>query len=177
MGTVQLQVLPVLVWIVYHPPLILFTQIVYTERFESKQDHDTSPINLIHCSRFESVNMSQAMSDDQQPYIISSTSQRNCGQNCEEVKKTQLPKNPSRKDLMALPKASENQGESSLPVPHSEVSLPTGAHTIILDFSMVHFVDSQASVTLRQVSTEEALTRALIPSCCHHPTLILTESC
>ncbi|XP_073080220.1 testis anion transporter 1 isoform X2 [Manis javanica] len=126
-------------------------RIVYTERFESKQDHDTSPINLIHCSRFESVNMSQAMSDDQQPYIISSTSQRNCGQNCEEVEKTQLPKNPSRKDLMALPKASENQGESSLPVPHSEVSLPTGAHTIILDFSMVHFVDSQASVTLRQM--------------------------
>ncbi|KAI5149110.1 Testis Anion Transporter 1, partial [Manis pentadactyla] len=126
-------------------------RIVYTERFESKQDHDTSPINLIHCSQFESVNMSQATSDDQEPYIISSTSQRNCGQNCEEVEKTQLPKNPSRKDLMALPEASENQGESSLPVPHSEVSLPTSTHTIILDFSMVHFVDSQASVILRQM--------------------------
>ncbi|KAK2508123.1 hypothetical protein MC885_021568, partial [Smutsia gigantea] len=126
-------------------------RIVYTERFESKQDHDTSSINLIRCSRFKSMDMSQATADDQEPYIISSTSQRTYGENCEEVEKTQLPKNPSRKVLMALRKASENQGESSLPVPHSEVSLPPSTHTIILDFSMVHFVDSQASVILRQM--------------------------
>ncbi|XP_077017711.1 testis anion transporter 1 isoform X1 [Tamandua tetradactyla] len=127
-------------------------RVLYTERFESKMDNDSSSINLVRCSRFESMSTSQNISDEQVPYTISSTSQRNLGQNQEEVEKVWLPHNPLRNNsLPPLPEAAESQGRSRSLLPYSDVSLLPSTHTIILDFSMVHFVDAQASVILRQM--------------------------
>ncbi|XP_032196385.1 testis anion transporter 1 isoform X3 [Mustela erminea] len=126
-------------------------RVVYTERFESKQDQDTSSINLIRCSRFDSMNMSQSMSDEQVPYVQSSTSYRNPGQNYEDMDQAWLSNNPSRNSSMPLPGIAEKQGRNRSLLPFSDSSLLTSIHTIILDFSMVHFVDPQASVSLRQM--------------------------
>lgn len=152
----------------YHsPPLTLSSQVVYTERFESKGDLDSSSINLVRCSRFKIMDTSQTMSDDQVPYITSCTSQRN--PNYKEVEKVWLSDDPSRSMSITLPDASETQGGGRTLLPYSTSSLLPSIHTIILDFSMVHLVDAQALVVLRQVSTKEAFTRTLIPSYHHHP--------
>ncbi|XP_032720217.1 testis anion transporter 1 isoform X1 [Lontra canadensis] len=126
-------------------------RVVYMERFESKQDQDSSSINLIRCSRFDSMNMSQSMSDEQVPYAQSSTSHRNPGQNYKDVDQAWLSNNPSRNSSMPLPGIAEKQGKNRSILPFSDSSLLTSIHTIILDFSMVHFVDPQASVSLRQM--------------------------
>lgn len=143
------------------------SQFIYTERYESKWDRNSSSINLIRCSRLESVDTSQSTSDDQAPYVMSSTSQRN--NNYEEVEKAWPSGDPSR-SISTLPEVSESQLRERTLLPYSSMSLlpppplPPQIHTIILDFSMVHLVDAHASVVLRQVGTEEAFARALIPS-------------
>nr|XP_014991714.2 testis anion transporter 1 isoform X3 [Macaca mulatta] len=125
-------------------------RILYTERFENKLDPDASSVNLIHCSHFESVNTSQTASEDQVPYTVSSMSQKNQGQQYEEVEKVWLPNNSSRNSSPGLPDVAESQGRRSL-IPYSDASLLPSVHTIILDFSMVHYVDSQGLVVLRQI--------------------------
>uniref|UniRef100_A0A2K5YKD8 Solute carrier family 26 member 8 n=1 Tax=Mandrillus leucophaeus TaxID=9568 RepID=A0A2K5YKD8_MANLE len=124
-------------------------RILYTERFENKLDPDASSVNLIHCSHFESVNTSQTASEDQVPYTVSSMSQKNQGQQYEEVEKVWLPNNSSRNSSPGLPDVAESRGRRSL-IPYSDASLLPSVHTIILDFSMVHYVDSQGLVVLRQ---------------------------
>nr|XP_019594383.1 PREDICTED: testis anion transporter 1 isoform X7 [Rhinolophus sinicus] len=126
-------------------------RVVYTERFESKPDHDTSSFNLIRCSRLESGNASHTSSDEQIPYTAASTFQKNQGQNYEDEEKVWFSYDPSRNDSMPLPGASASQVRSRSLMPCSESSLLPSIHTIILDFSMVHFVDSRASVVLRQM--------------------------
>uniref|UniRef100_A0A2K6PGG0 Solute carrier family 26 member 8 n=1 Tax=Rhinopithecus roxellana TaxID=61622 RepID=A0A2K6PGG0_RHIRO len=124
-------------------------RILYTERFENKLDPDASSVNLIHCSHFESMNTSQTASEDQVPYTVSSMSQKNQGQQYEAVEKVWLP-NSSRNSSPGLPDVAESQGRRSL-IPYSDASLLPSVHTIILDFSMVHYVDSRGLVVLRQI--------------------------
>ncbi|XP_060045679.1 testis anion transporter 1 isoform X2 [Erinaceus europaeus] len=123
-------------------------RIVYTERFENQQSQD-SHSNLVRCSHVESET-SQYETEDQLPNTMSSTSQRNQGQNYEEMRAS-LPSISSRKNSVPLPDSGNSQMKSRSVGPYSEGSLPASIHTIILDFSMVHFVDSQASVILRQM--------------------------
>ncbi|EAX03864.1 solute carrier family 26 member 8 [Homo sapiens] len=125
-------------------------RILYTERFENKLDPEASSINLIHCSHFESMNTSQTASEDQVPYTVSSVSQKNQGQQYEEVEEVWLPNNSSRNSSPGLPDVAESQGRRSL-IPYSDASLLPSVHTIILDFSMVHYVDSRGLVVLRQI--------------------------
>lgn len=91
------------------------------------------------------------------------------GQDYENVEKVWIPIEPSRNNLMLLPETSDSQVRDTSAIPHSESALLPSTHTIILDFSMVHFVDARASIVLRQVRTEVALTRALVPTHHHHP--------
>ncbi|KAB1261469.1 Testis anion transporter 1 [Camelus dromedarius] len=125
-------------------------RVVYTERFESKRDKYSSSINLIRCSRFESMNTNQSMSDEQVPYTTSSISQENPIPNYEDVEKV-WPSDNSSRLFSTLPEASESQVRDRPPMPYLASSLQPLIHTIILDFSMVHLVDSQASVVLRQM--------------------------
>ncbi|XP_070101615.1 testis anion transporter 1 isoform X4 [Equus caballus] len=140
-------------------------RVVYTERYESKRDRDSSSINLIRCSRLESTDMSQTVSNEQVPYEASSVSHRNQGQNHEDMENAWLPHNPSRNSSM--PNAAESQVRNRSLIPCSNTSLLPMTHTIILDFSMVHFVDSQASVVLRQMCNafQNAYILVLIAGC------------
>ncbi|XP_017378113.1 testis anion transporter 1 [Cebus imitator] len=126
-------------------------RIVYTERFENKLDPSASSINLIHCSGFESVNTSQSSSEDQVPYTVSSVSQKNQGQQLEEVENVSLPNNPSRNSSPGLPDVAESRGRIRSLIPSSDAPLLPSVHTIILDFSMVHYVDARGLVVLRQI--------------------------
>ncbi|XP_066217535.1 testis anion transporter 1 [Saccopteryx leptura] len=122
-------------------------RVVYTEQFESKQDQDASSTNLVQCVRLDSGVMSQSPYEDVAP----STFPRDQGQINESMDKVQLPSNPSRNRSMSPPVAAESQVRSRSVISHSEPCAVPSVHTIILDFSMVQFVDSQASVTLRQM--------------------------
>ncbi|XP_048203833.1 testis anion transporter 1 isoform X2 [Perognathus longimembris pacificus] len=126
-------------------------RILYLERFENKLGSDASSVNLVRCSYFESMNTSESSSEDQVPYTISSTSQRYPEQNYEEVDKPWL-SSYSRQNSIPLPDSnSESVERSKSIIPYSESSFQPGTHTIILDFSMVHYVDSRASIVLRQM--------------------------
>lgn len=123
------------------------SRVVYTERYESKQEHGSS-INLIRCSYLGSGDSSQTTSEEQVPYTVSSTSQRNIGQNYEDTEKAWLPNSPPRNSSLPPPENSESLAQSrsrSVILPYSDT------HTIILDFSMVHYVDNRALVVLRQM--------------------------
>ncbi|KAB1261468.1 Testis anion transporter 1 [Camelus dromedarius] len=146
-------------------------RVVYTERFESKRDKYSSSINLIRCSRFESMNTNQSMSDEQVPYTTSSISQENPIPNYEDVEKV-WPSDNSSRLFSTLPEASESQVRDRPPMPYLASSLQPLIHTIILDFSMVHLVDSQASVVLRQMCNafQNANILVLIAGChCEYP--------
>nr|XP_048307164.1 testis anion transporter 1 isoform X5 [Myodes glareolus] len=130
------------------------TRVVYTERYENKQEHDQSSINLIRCSYLGAMDMSETTSEEQIPYTVSSTSQKNVGQSYEDTEKAWLPSNVSRTSSLPPPEPSESLAQSrsrSVIVPYSDSGVQLSTHTIILDFSMVHYVDSQASVVLRQI--------------------------
>ncbi|XP_032745161.1 testis anion transporter 1 isoform X2 [Rattus rattus] len=123
------------------------SRVVYTERYENKQEHESS-INLIRCSYLGSGDSSQTTSEEQVPYTVSSTSQRNIGQNYEDTEKAWLPNSPTRNSSLPPPENSESLAQSrsrSVILPYSDI------HTIILDFSMVHYVDNRALVVLRQM--------------------------
>ncbi|XP_004710873.1 testis anion transporter 1 isoform X1 [Echinops telfairi] len=149
-------------------------RVIYTEQFEPQSIHSSSSINLIRCSRLESVTSQATTSDEQVPYTVSSVSQRNQGQNLEEVEKVWVPNNPSRISAGASPEGAESQMRSRSYLPYSDVSLLPAIHTIILDFSMVHFVDPQASVILRQMCNafQNANVMVLLAGC--HSSVVRT---
>ncbi|KAG5196844.1 hypothetical protein JEQ12_010298 [Ovis aries] len=124
-------------------------RVIYTERYEVQRGRESSFINLVRCSRFESMDTGQSISEDQVPYITSSSSQRN--PNYEEVEKVWLSDDPSRSMTITLPEASDTQVRATKLLPYSTSTVLPSVHTIILDFSMVHLVDAQALVVLRQM--------------------------
>uniref|UniRef100_A0A8C6GRU7 Solute carrier family 26, member 8 n=1 Tax=Mus spicilegus TaxID=10103 RepID=A0A8C6GRU7_MUSSI len=127
-------------------------RVVYTERYENRQEQDSS-INLIRCSYLGSGDSSQVTSEEQIPYTVSSTSQRNIVQSYEDTEKAWLPNSPPRNSPLPPPEASESLAQSrsrSIIMPYSDTSVQNNTHTIILDFSMVHYVDNRALVILRQ---------------------------
>uniref|UniRef100_A0A8C6GTN9 Solute carrier family 26, member 8 n=1 Tax=Mus spicilegus TaxID=10103 RepID=A0A8C6GTN9_MUSSI len=128
-------------------------RVVYTERYENRQEQDSS-INLIRCSYLGSGDSSQVTSEEQIPYTVSSTSQRNIVQSYEDTEKAWLPNSPPRNSPLPPPEASESLAQSrsrSIIMPYSDTSVQNNTHTIILDFSMVHYVDNRALVILRQM--------------------------
>ena len=80
------------------------------------------------------------------------------------LEKVWLSDDPPRSMMITLPEASDTQVRATKLLPYSTSTILPSIHTIILDFSMVHLVDARALVVLRQVSTKEVFTRALIPA-------------
>ncbi|XP_037375481.1 testis anion transporter 1 isoform X2 [Talpa occidentalis] len=147
-------------------------RIVYTERFESKLGHDTSSINLIRCSRLESINMSESSSERQIPFTVSSMSRRIPEQNYEDVEDLWFPNNVSGKSSIPLSAPNESLIRDTALAPYSSITVQSATHTIILDFTMVHYVDSRASVILRQMCNafQNANILVLIAGC--HSSLV-----
>ncbi|XP_021569621.1 testis anion transporter 1 [Carlito syrichta] len=131
-------------------------RIVFTERFENKLNPSASSIDLIHCSGYKSVNSSLTISSDQAPHAVSSTSQKMQKTSNEEMEQVWVPNNTY-----------ESQGRIQPLVPSSSVSLQPSTHTIILDFSMVHYVDPQGLEALRQmcIAFQNANILVLITEC------------
>nr|XP_040138503.1 testis anion transporter 1 isoform X10 [Ictidomys tridecemlineatus] len=144
--------------------------VVYTERFENKEALDASSINLVRCSHLESINISPSVSDEQVPNTGSSSSQRIQGQNYGDMEKVRIANHPSRNSLIPPPDTTESQ-ERSL-IPYSDMYFQPSTHTIILDFSMVQYVDFHALVVLRQMcnSFQNANILVLIAGC--HPSVV-----
>nr|XP_040138495.1 testis anion transporter 1 isoform X3 [Ictidomys tridecemlineatus] len=145
-------------------------RVVYTERFENKEALDASSINLVRCSHLESINISPSVSDEQVPNTGSSSSQRIQGQNYGDMEKVRIANHPSRNSLIPPPDTTESQ-ERSL-IPYSDMYFQPSTHTIILDFSMVQYVDFHALVVLRQMcnSFQNANILVLIAGC--HPSVV-----
>ncbi|KAL6092191.1 hypothetical protein STEG23_008110, partial [Scotinomys teguina] len=132
------------------------TRVVYTERYETKQEQDRSSINLIGCSYLSGREQeSETTSDEQIPHTVSSTSQKNLGQSYEDTEKAWVSNNPSRNSSLTPHETSESllaQSRSrSVISRYTDLGQQTNIHTIVLDFSMVHYVDSRALVVLRQM--------------------------
>ncbi|XP_058441547.1 testis anion transporter 1 isoform X1 [Marmota monax] len=145
-------------------------RIVYTERFENKEALDASSVNLVRCSHLESINISPSVSDEQMPNTGSSSPQRIQGQNYGDMEKVRIANHPSRNSLLPPPDTTGSQ-ERSL-IPYSDMSFQPSTHTIILDFSMVQYVDFHALVVLRQMcnSFQNANILVLIAGC--HPSVV-----
>uniref|UniRef100_A0A8C5L2Y4 Solute carrier family 26, member 8 n=1 Tax=Jaculus jaculus TaxID=51337 RepID=A0A8C5L2Y4_JACJA len=144
--------------------------IMYVERFENKEDYDASSINLIRCSFLGSRDASQNTSEEQVPYTVASPSQRNQGQSFQGS--GWISSHPVRNSEVSL-EGAENAGQGRAATrPYSDTSLPASIHTVILDFSMVHYVDSRALVVLRQMCNafQNANIVVLIAGC--HPSVV-----
>ncbi|XP_010603657.1 testis anion transporter 1 isoform X5 [Fukomys damarensis] len=119
--------------------------IAYTERYEYQEDFSSSSGNLIHCTPLEPTTLSQKTSDEETP------SQRYHGEICEDVGKGWPSSNTLQKSVPSPQDPGAAPAERRLNAPCSDVTVQPATHTIILDFSLVHYVDSQALVILRQM--------------------------
>uniref|UniRef100_H0WLI6 Solute carrier family 26 member 8 n=2 Tax=Otolemur garnettii TaxID=30611 RepID=H0WLI6_OTOGA len=126
-------------------------RIVYTEQYVQRPDNDSSSFKLIHCSRFSSGNTSQSESSVQVPQMLSSVSQRSQGKSFDNEDQVWFQKESNRKSFLQLPNSDENQERSRSLIQYSDESQHPSTHTIILDFTMVHYVDPWALVILRQM--------------------------
>ncbi|XP_010603652.1 testis anion transporter 1 isoform X1 [Fukomys damarensis] len=120
-------------------------RIAYTERYEYQEDFSSSSGNLIHCTPLEPTTLSQKTSDEETP------SQRYHGEICEDVGKGWPSSNTLQKSVPSPQDPGAAPAERRLNAPCSDVTVQPATHTIILDFSLVHYVDSQALVILRQM--------------------------
>ncbi|XP_049620757.1 testis anion transporter 1 [Suncus etruscus] len=124
------------------------SKVPYTEIYESRQDHEATSLNLIHCIRFGSAGTLPDYYDQQIQCSLSNSGLQLQGQTNNETTKNWDPGNPS--ENVTVPDSPENQGQNRVPL-YSDSFLQPGIHTIILDFTMVHFVDAQALIILRQM--------------------------
>uniref|UniRef100_A0A6I8PLM5 STAS domain-containing protein n=1 Tax=Ornithorhynchus anatinus TaxID=9258 RepID=A0A6I8PLM5_ORNAN len=136
-------------------------RISFTERLKNRSQTDSSSsINLVHCSRYESGTPSWPRSESHTPgpgNLPLPRSSRAPVPQKEEVERIWIPS--SQSGLTSEETPSDNQAFNSHDSKcvskgtqeYSEDSYMPNIHTIILDFSMVHFVDLQASKTLRQI--------------------------
>ncbi|XP_019060266.1 testis anion transporter 1 isoform X4 [Fukomys damarensis] len=122
-----------------------YREIAYTERYEYQEDFSSSSGNLIHCTPLEPTTLSQKTSDEETP------SQRYHGEICEDVGKGWPSSNTLQKSVPSPQDPGAAPAERRLNAPCSDVTVQPATHTIILDFSLVHYVDSQALVILRQM--------------------------
>ncbi|KAM5279696.1 testis anion transporter 1 [Ctenodactylus gundi] len=129
-------------------------RISYIERFENKLNSDSSSFNLIRCSCLDSLTSNQSVSDNQDeqvPYVMSSSSQRHQGDNYEEVEEGWPSSSPQKKTSPSQPDTAESLERSVSVTHYSDRPSQPSIHTIILDFSMVHYVDWHGLIILRQM--------------------------
>uniref|UniRef100_A0A4X2LVV0 Solute carrier family 26 member 8 n=1 Tax=Vombatus ursinus TaxID=29139 RepID=A0A4X2LVV0_VOMUR len=129
-------------------------RIAYMEHLENRSESDVSSIDMLHCSRFESAFVNRSLSEDQ-------IALRHLNSKNEEVEKVCIPSyttvNSSGVQLLMASSSTNEQGEvlhrcKLDPGKHnSDVSFISAIHTIILDFTMVNFVDTKATQVIRQI--------------------------
>ncbi|XP_072497983.1 testis anion transporter 1 isoform X3 [Notamacropus eugenii] len=152
-------------------------RITYTEHLENRSESDVSSIDLLHCSRFDTAFMSRSLSEDQMAL-------RQLNSKNEDVEKVWVPSHTTINSsgvqmLMASPSANEH-GEGHHrsrhdPCKHSsDVSFISTIHTIILDFTMVNFVDTKATQVIRQICNAFYNIDVLVLLAGCHPLIVKT---
>ncbi|XP_051852469.1 testis anion transporter 1 isoform X2 [Antechinus flavipes] len=136
-------------------------RIAYTDHLENRSESDISSIDLFHCSRFEGPLMSRSMSEEQMVCMMGHGNLRNLNSKNEEVGKVWVPShttiNSSGVQLLTASPSNNEHIESHHRNKHdpgkhsSDVSFISTVHTIILDFTMVNFVDVKATQVIRQI--------------------------
>uniref|UniRef100_A0A7N4PZ60 Solute carrier family 26 member 8 n=1 Tax=Sarcophilus harrisii TaxID=9305 RepID=A0A7N4PZ60_SARHA len=137
-------------------------RIAYTDHLENRSESDISSIDLFHCSRFEGPLMSRSMSEEQMVCMMGHGNLRNLNSKNEDVDKVWVPShttiNSSGVQLLTASPSNNEHIESHHRNKHdpgkhsSDVSFISTVHTIILDFTMVNFVDVKATQVIRQVN-------------------------
>ncbi|XP_031820847.1 testis anion transporter 1 isoform X5 [Sarcophilus harrisii] len=135
-------------------------RIAYTDHLENRSESDISSIDLFHCSRFEGPLMSRSMSEEQMVCMMGHGNLRNLNSKNEDVDKVWVPShttiNSSGVQLLTASPSNNEHIESHHRNKHdpgkhsSDVSFISTVHTIILDFTMVNFVDVKATQVIRQ---------------------------
>ncbi|KAM6182322.1 testis anion transporter 1 [Erethizon dorsatum] len=129
-------------------------RIAYTERYEYREDLDSSSINLIRCSHLEPTSPSQSTLDEpeeEMQYAVPSTSQRREEETYEGAGKGWPSSNSLQKNVPSLQDTGAAPAKTKSNALYSDVTLRPTTHTIILDFSLVHCVDCHGLVVLRQM--------------------------
>ncbi|XP_074167247.1 testis anion transporter 1 isoform X7 [Sminthopsis crassicaudata] len=136
-------------------------RIAYTDHLENRSESDISSIDVFHCSRFEGPLMSRSMSEEQMVCMMGHGNLRNLNSKNEEVDKVWVPShttiNSSGVQLLTASPSNNEHIESHHRSKHdpgkhsSDVSFISTVHTIILDFTMVNFIDVKATQVIRQV--------------------------
>uniref|UniRef100_A0A7N4P8C0 Solute carrier family 26 member 8 n=1 Tax=Sarcophilus harrisii TaxID=9305 RepID=A0A7N4P8C0_SARHA len=136
-------------------------RIAYTDHLENRSESDISSIDLFHCSRFEGPLMSRSMSEEQMVCMMGHGNLRNLNSKNEDVDKVWVPShttiNSSGVQLLTASPSNNEHIESHHRNKHdpgkhsSDVSFISTVHTIILDFTMVNFVDVKATQVIRQI--------------------------
>ncbi|XP_074167243.1 testis anion transporter 1 isoform X5 [Sminthopsis crassicaudata] len=135
-------------------------RIAYTDHLENRSESDISSIDVFHCSRFEGPLMSRSMSEEQMVCMMGHGNLRNLNSKNEEVDKVWVPShttiNSSGVQLLTASPSNNEHIESHHRSKHdpgkhsSDVSFISTVHTIILDFTMVNFIDVKATQVIRQ---------------------------
>ncbi|XP_023576200.1 testis anion transporter 1 isoform X2 [Octodon degus] len=129
-------------------------RVAYTERYQYGEDLDSPSVNLIRCSHLEARSPSQSLldePDEEVPNAAPSTSQRRQEEAFESMGKTWLSNDSLQKNVSLGQDVGATSMNVKLNAPSSDMTLPARTHTIILDFSLVHYVDYQGLVVLRQM--------------------------
>ncbi|XP_063095059.1 testis anion transporter 1 isoform X2 [Cavia porcellus] len=153
-------------------------RIAYTERFKYKEP-DSSSVNLVHSSHLDPTSPSDSMLngvEQELSYVVPSTSQRLQEEPYENVERGWASSNSLQKNIPSL--QDTTAGKMKLTTPYSDVALQPSTHTIILDFSLVHYVDCRGLVVLRQMCNafQNANILVLITGC-HSAVIREFEKC
>ncbi|XP_063095060.1 testis anion transporter 1 isoform X3 [Cavia porcellus] len=155
-----------------------YREIAYTERFKYKEP-DSSSVNLVHSSHLDPTSPSDSMLngvEQELSYVVPSTSQRLQEEPYENVERGWASSNSLQKNIPSL--QDTTAGKMKLTTPYSDVALQPSTHTIILDFSLVHYVDCRGLVVLRQMCNafQNANILVLITGC-HSAVIREFEKC
>ncbi|XP_007483829.1 testis anion transporter 1 isoform X2 [Monodelphis domestica] len=158
-------------------------RIAYTEHLENKSESDSSSIDMFDCSPFEVPNTSRSMSEEQMAYMMSHSNLRHLISK-EEIEKIWDPShstiNSSGAQLLMPSPSNIEHGEIPFRNKHdpgklnSDVSFISTIHTIILDFTMVNFVDVKAIQVIRQICNAFYNIDVLVLLAGCHPMIVKT---
>ncbi|XP_074167237.1 testis anion transporter 1 isoform X1 [Sminthopsis crassicaudata] len=159
-------------------------RIAYTDHLENRSESDISSIDVFHCSRFEGPLMSRSMSEEQMVCMMGHGNLRNLNSKNEEVDKVWVPShttiNSSGVQLLTASPSNNEHIESHHRSKHdpgkhsSDVSFISTVHTIILDFTMVNFIDVKATQVIRQICNAFYNIDVLVLLAGCHPLIVKT---
>ncbi|XP_074092537.1 testis anion transporter 1 isoform X3 [Macrotis lagotis] len=154
-------------------------RIAYTEHLENISESDASSIELLQYSPYDNAFLNRSLSEEQMAYVSGHSNLRHLNSKNEEVDQVWVPShttiyNTGEQMLMASPSANEHGEYHPRMKDSSDVSFISTVHTIILDFTMVNFVDVKATQVIRQICNAFYNIDVLVLLAGCHPLIVKT---